>query len=55
MMQDQIPENKRPYEQAYFPAKPNKFVLFMRTFLPWQIIRFAALNLKIVRLLMKGH
>ncbi|MEY3018597.1 MAG: hypothetical protein RL336_1732 [Pseudomonadota bacterium] len=54
-MQDQIPENQRPYEPGYFSAKPNKFVLFMRTFLPWQLVRFAALNVKIMRLLMKGH
>lgn len=54
-MNNQVPENKRPYEQGYFPSKPSKFVLFMRTFVLWQFVRFCFLNLKIGRLLMKGH
>jgi hypothetical protein len=27
----------------------------MRTFLPWQLLRFAAINLKMLRILWRNH
>jgi hypothetical protein len=27
----------------------------MRTFIPWQIVRFAAINLKMLRLIVRSH
>ena len=32
-------DNRKPYEQAYFPPVPNKLTKFMRTCIVWQILR----------------
>jgi hypothetical protein len=48
-------KNTSPYEQAYFPPKPNGFTKFMRTCVLWQIIRFIAINLKMMRVIAKSH
>ncbi|MEA3384647.1 MAG: hypothetical protein U9Q20_08290 [Campylobacterota bacterium] len=47
--------NSNPYEQAYFPPKPNGFTKFMRTCVIWQIIRFIAINLKMMKVISKSH
>lgn len=39
----------------YFAPKPSKFVCFMRTFLPWQFIRFLWINLKMLRMINESH
>lgn len=36
-------------------TQPTAFTRFWRTFLPWQIYRFVAINLKMVRIIAKGH
>jgi len=48
-------DNRAPYKQAYFPPVPNKFTIFMRTCVLWQLVRFAAFNLMITKLLIKSH
>jgi hypothetical protein len=47
--------NKEPYQQAYYPPKPTKLTCFMRKFLPWQMLRFAVINFKMIRLMGKSH
>jgi len=47
--------NTKPYEQAYFPPKPNGFTKFMRTCVIWQFIRFIVINLKMMRVIAKSH
>ncbi len=47
--------NREPYLQAYYPPQPTKLTLFMRKFLPWQIIRFAIINFKMLRLMRNSH
>ncbi len=47
--------NKEPYQQDYYPPTPTRFTRFMRTFLPWQFIRFNIINYKIFKLLIKSH
>lgn len=47
--------NRDPYLQAYYPPQPTKFTLFMRQFLPWQIIRFVVINLKMLKLMRDSH
>jgi hypothetical protein len=34
-----------------YATQPTRFTLFMRTFLPWQLWRFAAINLKMMMLI----
>lgn len=47
--------NKEPYQQAYYPPTPTRFTRSMRQLLPWQLVRFAVINLKMIRLMRKSH
>ncbi len=47
--------NKEPYQQAYYPPVPTRFVKYMRTSFIWQFYRFWVINLKILKLLLKSH
>jgi hypothetical protein len=42
-------------EHANYATKPTRFTVFMRTFLPWQMWRFAAINLKMVGIIRLSH
>ena len=42
-------------EHASYVTKPTRFTVFMRTFLPWQLWRFAAINLKMVGIIRRSH
>lgn len=46
---------KRGYSQEYYAPMPTKATLFWRNFIPWQAIRFLVLNLKILKIVVKGH
>jgi hypothetical protein len=54
-MKEEIKSNAKPYEQAYFPPKPNGFTKFMRTCVIWQFIRFLVINIKMVQVILKSH
>ncbi len=43
--------NKEPYQQAYYPPAPTGFTRYMRTSLIWQLVRFAVINVKMLRLM----
>jgi hypothetical protein len=47
--------NKEPYQQAYYPPTPTGFTRSMRTCVLWQIYRFIAINLKMLKLMAKSH
>lgn len=49
------PKNREPYQQAYYPPVPTKFIRWVRTNVAWQFIRFWVINFKILRLLLKSH
>ena len=34
---------------------PTPATRWMRTFLPWQLIRFAVINLKMIRIIWRSH
>jgi hypothetical protein len=36
-------------------AVPTPWTVFLRTFVPWQVIRFAVVNLKVFRLIRRSH
>jgi hypothetical protein len=36
-------------------ALPTRATVYMRTFLPWQLLRFAVINLKMLRLILRSH
>lgn len=47
-------ELRRPYEEGYFASTPTRGRRFLRTFLPWQLWRFAAINLRMLRMMAKS-
>jgi len=42
-------------EHASYATKPTAFTKFMRTFIPWQMWRFAAINLKMIEIIRRSH
>ena len=34
---------------------PTRMTIFLRTFIPWQMVRFAVINLKMFRLIWRSH
>ncbi len=51
---DPSDETGRDIDMSYAP-RPTRMTLFLRTFLPWQLVRFVAINLKMLRLIAKSH
>jgi len=45
----------RPSDQTFLVPTPSRMTLFLRTFLPWQLVRFLWINLKMVRMISIGH
>ena len=41
--------------EVFYATRPTKSTIFWRTFLPWQLVRFAAINLKMLRLIVRSH
>ena len=44
-----------PSDASLTATKPTRFTVFMRTFLPWQMWRFVAINLKMVDIIRRSH
>lgn len=45
----------KPGEQTYFVPTPSRTTIFLRTFLPWQFLRFIWINLKMIRMISIGN
>lgn len=45
----------RGYTQDDYSPMPTKATLFWRNFVLWQAVRFVVLNLKILKIVAKGH
>ena len=41
--------------EAFYATKPTRSTVFLRTFLPWQLWRFAEINLRMFRIIGKSH
>jgi hypothetical protein len=44
-----------PSEQIRHAMKPAGWVVFWRTFLPYQIYRFFWINIRMIRMILKSH
>jgi hypothetical protein len=44
---------RKPYEQTYYPPVPTGFTKSMRTNLIWQFFRFLVINIKMLRMVRK--
>jgi hypothetical protein len=42
-------------EKTRYVTKPTRFTVFLRTFVPWQLWRFAANNLKMIDIIRRSH
>jgi hypothetical protein len=42
-------------EHSLNATKPTRFTVFMRTFLPWQLWRFVAINVKMIGIIRRSH
>jgi hypothetical protein len=40
---------------ALVHVRPTKRTLFWRTFVPWQLLRFLVINLRMTRMIMRSH
>jgi|GEM_PF-1719745 len=50
------PETTPPHLRPWFYAtKPTRWTRFLRTFIPWQMVRFAVINLKMLVLIRRSH
>ncbi len=38
-----------------FVSRPTRKTIFMRTFLPFQVYRFIVINIKMLKMIAKGH
>ncbi|MCI0548488.1 MAG: hypothetical protein L0027_14530 [Candidatus Rokubacteria bacterium] len=41
--------------ERFYATRPTAWVLFLRTFLPWQLWRFVVINLKMLRIIARSH
>jgi hypothetical protein len=44
-----------PYEREFFIPTPSRTTIFFRKFVPWQLVRFAWINVKMLRMIGIGH
>jgi len=49
------PPKKVQMKASFYATKPTRGTLFWRTFLPWQVVRFAWLNLKMLTIIHRSH
>jgi hypothetical protein len=54
-MLEYAPPKKAQMKPAFYATKPTRATIFWRTFLPWQIIRFAWINLKMLIIIRRSH
>ncbi len=45
----------RPTDREFFVPTPTRGTTFLRTFFPWQAVRFVWINLKMIRMIGLGH
>lgn len=48
-------QKRDSYDPEYYALVPSAMVQFLRVFWPWQILRFAFINLKMIRMIGKSH
>lgn len=43
------------FRPSFFATKPTGWTLFLRTFLPWQMVRFGWINMRMIVLIFRSH
>jgi hypothetical protein len=42
-------------EKLTYVTRPTRWTVFMRTFLPWQMWRFAVINIRMIGIIRRSH
>ena len=50
-----VPPKQARMADAFYATKPTRATIFWRTFLPWQLVRFAWINLKMLVIIFRSH
>ena len=50
-----LPDTTPVDDQRTSVPTPTAWTRRLRTFLPWQIVRFAVINVRMLRLIWRGH
>lgn len=50
-----LPGDDGHLTEQFYATKPTRLTLFLRTFVPWQLVRFAYINLKMLRIIARSH
>jgi hypothetical protein len=47
------PDNNLPsyMKESMYATRPTRLTVFLRTFLPWQILRFLLINFRMIRMI----
>ena len=45
----------RSADRVFLAPTPTRTTIFFRTFFPWQLVRFAWINLKMIRMIFIGN
>jgi hypothetical protein len=48
-------QQKAHMRPAFYATRPTRTTVFLRTFLPWQFVRFLWINLKMVIIIRRSH
>jgi len=41
--------------KAFYAPKPTRWTVFLRTFIPWQLVRFVWINFKMIDMIRISH
>ncbi len=55
MEQGDKPATGAHLTESFYATKPTRFTVFLRTFVPWQMVRFAVINLRMLKLIGISH
>jgi hypothetical protein len=53
--QAHVPARRANQSPEFFATKPTRFTRFLRVFVPYQMWRFVVINLKMIRIISRGH
>jgi hypothetical protein len=49
------PASRIQLREAFYATKPTAWTRYLRTSLPWQLVRFAVINLRMIRIIGLSH
>ena len=47
--------DQAPNQLARFTMKPSRWMVFLRTFFPYQLYRFVRVNIRMLKMIWKSH